>query len=797
MSEYEYREQDTRTKFILPKLNEAGWNDPPHSFTEEKSFTDGRIVVVEGVAHRREPKVADYILRYRPDIPIAVVEAKRYSKHKAEGLQQAKKYAEMLGLSFAYATNGREIIEYDYLTGLETEIHAFPTPGDLWQRLKEHNNIDEGTEKHLLEPSRYEGNKRPRYYQEIAVNRVVQAIMQKKKRVLLTMATGTGKTFVAFQICWKLWNSRWNSTGRYGKPRILFLADRSVLVDDPKDKTFVLFGDARYKIEGGVVNKSREMYFATYQAIAEDERRPGLYRDYAPDFFDLIIVDEAHRGSARDDSNWRSILEYFEPAYQLGLTATPLREENRNTYIYFGNPVYQYSLRQGIEDGFLSPYTVHRVVTDVDATGWRPEQGQVDRFSQEIPDREYSTTDFERILVLKRRTRAIARHIAGFMREHDQFAKTIVFCVDQEHALEMKHELNNLNADLARDIPNYVVRVTSAEGDIGRGFLSRFQEPDTDSPIIVTTSKLLTTGVDVPTCKNIVLARVIGSMTEFKQIIGRGTRVRDDYGKLYFNILDYTGSATEHFADPEFDGYPALITEVRIDEDGEITSQETVADHDPDAPTIPDHTPTDFSDLVLARGKFYVDNVQVEIIAEMVRYLDAEGNQRMMKFTDYTAEQVRTLYANSASMRQDWANPIKRDEIVALLEERGITFERLANVTDQPSADPFDLLCHIAFNAPIRSRRERATRVIKEELDFFERYSPIAIEILNDLLEKYAAHGVNQFALPAVLELAPISDYGNIREIIEIFGGAEKLRQPFNNSKLSCTQHKEHTLNGA
>ncbi len=340
MSEYDYREQDTRTKFILPKLNEAGWNDPPHSFTEEKSFTDGRIVVVEGVAHRGKPKIADFILRYRLDIPIAVVEAKRYSKHKAEGLQQAKGYAEILGLKFAYATNGHEIVEFDFITGLQTPVEAFPTPDQLWQRLKEHENIDEGTEKHLLEPSRYDGNKKPRYYQEIAVNRAVQALAQGHKRVLLTMATGTGKTFVAFQICWKLWRSRWNMTDSYRRPRILFLADRRVLVDDPKDKTFVLFGDARYKIEGGVVNKSREMYFATYQAIAEHEKRPGLYKEYAPDFFDLIIVDEAHRGSAHDDSNWRQILEYFKPAYQLGLTATPLRQDNRNTYEYFGNLIY-------------------------------------------------------------------------------------------------------------------------------------------------------------------------------------------------------------------------------------------------------------------------------------------------------------------------------------------------------------------------------------------------------------------------------------------------------------------------
>ena len=777
MNEFDLTEQETRSKFIFPQLCQSGWDTPPYSIAEEKTFTDGRIVVIEGLAHRGKPKKADYILRLRPDMSIAVVEAKRYRRNKADGLQQAKNYAEILDLKFAYSSNGRGIIEFDFITGLHSELDAFPSPEELWQRLKLHGNVDNFTEKYLLEPSRYVGNKRPRYYQEIAVNRIVQAISKGNRRLLLTMATGTGKTFVAFQICWKLWRSRWNMSGSYRRPRILFLADRSVLVDDPKDKTFLPFGDARHKIEGGEANKSREIYFATYQAIAEDERHPGLYKEYAPDFFDLIIVDEAHRGSAQDDSNWRSILEYFLPAYQLGLTATPLREENRNTYEYFGNPIFQYSLRQGIEDGFLSPYTVHRVVTDVDATGWRPEHGQLDRFEREIPDKEYWTPDFEKELVLQARTCAIAGHIAGFMQKSGRYAKTIVFCVNQEHALEMKQELNNLNADLVRDTPNYVVRITADEGQIGRGFLSQFQEPDTDSPIVVTTSKLLTTGVDVPTCKNIVIARVVRSMTEFKQIIGRGTRVRDDYDKLFFNILDYTGSATKHFADPEFDGYPAQITEIHINSDGEIVSEQTLEDRDPEAPDILEYLPADPGHPLLQRRKYYVDDVQVEIAAEMVYFLDADGNQRMMKFIDYTAEQVRTLYPNSAAMRQDWKHPEKRNEIIASLEELGITFERLAIVTDQPSADPFDLLCHIAFNAPIRSRRERATRVVKEEQVFFEKYAPEARAILNELLEKYATHGVNQFALPDVLELAPISDYGNITEIAGIFGDANTLRE--------------------
>lgn len=374
--------------------------------------------------------------------------------------------------------------------------------------------------------------KEERYYQHIAIQRTVEAILKGQQRILLTMATGTGKTVVAFQICWKLWTARWNRTGEHRRPKILYLADRNILVDQPKDGIFAAFGDARYKIESGEVVKSREMYFAIYQALAEDERRAGLFKAFAPDFFDLIIVDECHRGSARDDSSWRVILDYFTPTVQLGMTATPLRDDNRDTYLYFGNPIYEYSLRQGIDDGFLAPYRVHRVISEWDAAGWRPSKHELDRYGRVIPDDEYQTKDFERAVALRARTEAIAKHLTGFLKKTDRFAKTIVFCVDQEHASDMRQVLSNLNADLVVQHPDYVCRVTADEGDIGRGHLSRFQDVDTKVPTILTTSQLLTTGVDAPTCKNIVLARVVESMSEFKQIIGRGTRVRDDYGKL-------------------------------------------------------------------------------------------------------------------------------------------------------------------------------------------------------------------------------------------------------------------------
>ncbi len=778
---YADTEADTCRKLVLPKLVAAGWETPPHSLSEQKTFTDGRIVVVGNRTKRRPPKRADYILRYTRNRAIAVVEAKRVSKPAAEGLQQAKDYAQILGLKFAYASNGREIIEFDFLTGQERNLTEFPTPDELWGRLRQAEDITDPVAEAVLTPSHASSGKTPRYYQEIAINRAVQAILQGKQRILLTMATGTGKTLVAFQVCWKLWNARWNRTGEFRRPRILYLADRNILIDDPKDKDFAPFGEARHRIEREAI-KSREIYFATYQAIARDEARPGLYQEYPPDFFDLVIVDECHRGSARDESNWREILEYFEPAFQLGMTATPLREDNRNTYAYFGSPIYQYSLRQGIDDGFLAPYQVHRVVTTYDATGWRPDEGQLDRYGREIPDQEYTTVDFERVVALRARTEAIARHLTDYLARTDRFAKTVVFCVDQSHASEMRQALNNLNADLVRQHPDYVCRVTADEGDIGRGHLSRFQDVDTTTPVILTTSKLLTTGVDMPTCKNVVIARVVNSMTEFKQIIGRGTRVRDDYDKLYFAILDYTGSATRLFADPEFDGDPVIITEVVINESGKpIPDTETIEElpvpEDPEAPFVDDVLVGSDDALALPR-KYYVDEGQVEIVAHLVYELDADGKQlRVIKYTDYTAEKVRTLYRSTAEIRHYWADPVGRAEVVSRLEERGIDFERLAEVTNQLEADPFDLLCHIAFNAPLRTRRERAARVRQEEQSFFEHYGPEARVILDELLNKYTEHGTTQFAMPDILKVPPLSEYGNVIEIAEYFGGAQQMRE--------------------
>ncbi len=784
-------EADTCRQYVVPNLQSAGWEDEPRRINEQVTFTDGRIRVVGDHVRRSKRKRADYLLRYTRDFPIAVVEAKAAYKTPGAGLGQAKEYAEILDLKFAYATNGHGIVEFDFITGLERKIEAFPTADELWLRLHGGEVPAEVESGHRLQPYYLQPDKRPRYYQEIAINRVVKAIVERKKpRILVTMATGTGKTVVAFQICWKLWSSRWNLDNAYRRPKILYLADRNLLVDDPKDKDFVPFGEARHKIAGGEIVKSREMYFAIYQAIAHDENRPGLYREYAPDFFDLIIVDECHRGSARADSSWREILEYFEPAVQFGMTATPLRDDNRDSYKYFGNPLYTYSLRQGIDDGFLAPYRVHRVITSVDAAGYRPTKGELDRYGREVPDDEYQTKDFERVIALRKRTEVIARHITDFLKQTDRFGKTIVFCVDQEHAEEMRTALNNLNADLVSKYPNYVCRVTSDEGNVGKNHLSNFQELETDTPVILTTSQLLTTGVDAPMVKNIAMARVVGSISEFKQIIGRGTRVREDYGKLYFSILDYTGTASKHFADPDFDGDPEIITEIELDEEGAVIEEEIIEESPADPGEEDIESGPIESEIIdspeAERRKFYVDGGQVQIAHQVVYELDAEGNQlRVIEYTDYTAEAVRTLFRTPEELRAHWAHPDERLQAIEHLAERGIDYRHLAELMDKPDADPFDLLCHVAFDAPLLTRRQRAERFQRKHEDLFERYGPEARDVLSELLEKYAEYGLDEFKLPDILKIPPISERGNTAEIISLFGGADQLRE-------AVTELQEH-----
>jgi type I restriction enzyme R subunit len=792
-------EADTCRKYVVPLLQAAGWENAPFSIAEQRVFTNpkGRIRVVGGKIIRGKPKRADYLLRYRADFPIAVVEAKPDYKTPGAGLSQAKDYAQILDLKFAYSTNGKGIVEFDYITGIERSIDSLPTPEELWTRLNGAAPLSTPAVERVLAPFYHDPERPPRYYQQIAINRAINAIMRGKNRVLITMATGTGKTVVAFQICYKLWSTRWNrSNDPVKRPKILFLADRNILVDDPKDKTFIPFGDARHKIENGEAIKSREMYFATYQSIAEDENRPGLYKEYEPDFFDLIIIDECHRGSAKKGSNWGEILEYFKPAVQIGMTATPLRRDNKATYRYFGNPVFQYSLRQGLADGFLAPYRVHRIVTSADATGWRPTKGELDKLGREIPDEEYHTPDFEKRLSLRPRSEAIAKHLTNFLQRTNPFDKTIVFCVDQEHADEMKQLLNNLSPEIVKEHPDYVCRVTSDEGQIGKGHLGRFQELETETPVILTTSQLLSTGVDAPMVKNVVLIRVIGTMTEFKQIIGRGTRLREDYGKFYFNILDYTGTATRHFADKEFDGEPEFVGEEEIDDGGNTTTT-TVIDtgtgdpgsgesgesgddgshgdvfgDPPPPPIIVDPPPPPPEPR-----KFYVEKGMVSISTHLTQDLDSEGKQlRATEFRDYTSEIVRSLFVDVAEFRHGWADPDRRAEILVELESKGIMAAQAGEVFGNSDADPFDLLCNIAWNAPVMTRKERAARLRKEAPTFFEEFGEQARQILDALLTKYAEHGPAEFTIPDSLKNPPLSDLGNPTELAQRFGGAEPFR---------------------
>ena len=780
-------EADTCREFVTPRLVEAGWGAAPHAIGEQRTFTNGRIIVAGGKVRRGKQKRADYLLYHRRDYPMAVVEAKEIGLPAESGVQQAREYAEILGLKFAYATNGHRIIEIDYTTGTEREVDRYATPDELFARLSAATHLPQDAVAHVLEPFNLISGKVPRYYQQIAINRVIEAILLGQKRILATLATGTGKTCVAFQICWKLWNSRWNRTGEYRRPKILFLADRNILVDDPMAKMFAPFGDARHKIAGGDTSQSRDMYFGIYQALTTASA--DVFRQYRPDFFDLIIIDECHRGSSRDESAWRAVLDYFEPAVQFGMTATPLREESRDSYEYFGNPVYTYSLHQGIEDGFLAPYRVHRVITTVDAAGWRPSKDELDRYGREVPDDEYQTKDFERVVALRSRTRAMARHLTDLLKGTDRFAKTLIFCVDQEHAAEMRQELLNLNSDLVKQYPDYVCRVTADEGAIGLTHLSHFQDVDKPTPVILTTSQLLTTGVDAEMVKNVVLARVVGSRSEFKQIVGRGTRLKVDYGKEYFNIIDFTGTATSHFADPDFDGDPARIEEVIIDEAGEqvgITEAEVEAlqedvpvEYELSEEQIGPDTGIIITEPPVEPRKFYIDGGEVEVIGHLVYDLDTDGKKlQVVKYTDYSSRAVRTLYPTREALQSAWADPDTRAEVLRELTERGISFAELASSSEQPDADPFDLLCHLAWNAPLLTRRQRAEAAKRKTQDLFAQHGDTAREILTLLLDRYIERGILQFnALSELMKVQPFDRYGSPSEIAtRHFGGVRGMK---------------------
>jgi type I restriction enzyme R subunit len=631
--------------------------------------------------------------------------------------------------------------------------------------------------------------KEPRYYQRIAINRSVEAILRGDERLLLVMATGTGKTYVSMQIVWKLWRSGWRK-GR--NPRILYLADRNALVDQPMSDTYEpVFGEGGdspiWKLQGEP-KQGREIYFALYQQMTE------MLDQFAPDFFDLVIVDECHRGSARADSSWRAILEHFAPATQLGMTATPKQDETVDSYEYFGDPLFEYSLAQGIDDGFLAPYRVRRVVLSPDAHGFAPDPGQLDLFGNEIPEDLYTTKDFERVVSLLSRTEAAARHLTEYLKRTDRMAKTIVFCVDQEHADQMRRALHNANADLTQQHPDYVVRIVSDEGSIGRGHYDRFRDTDSQLPVIATTSEMLSTGVDLPTVQNIVLFRTVGSMAMFKQIIGRGTRLFPDADKLSFDIIDYAG-ATDLFRDPEFDGPAERVVREEIDDEGNVTEEEVVEEPEPPfgdggpdgdgdrrsedreaADGGDDEIDPDDLD-VEPRLKYYVGDVQVWVTAEADYHLDPETHRlRLVEYRDRVTETVRMLFPSARGLLQSWSSRVGRRAVIDALAERGIDPDELASRTGLTESDPLDALVHLAWGRPVATRRDRARRVRADHAAFFDDFQPAAREVLAELLEKYAEHGIDQLDDLHVLEVPPLSAMGSPSEIAARFGSVDELR---------------------
>ena len=796
-------ERDICTKFITPALRKAGW-DEMAQIREEVSFTKGRIIVRGKLVSRGKGKRADYILYFKPNIPIALIEAKDNTHAMGDGTQQGLEYAETLHIPFVFASNVDGFVFHDR-TGTSAVKEAtigldnFPSPGDLWARFRAWKGLSPEAEQIVLEDYFDDGSgKAPRYYQVNAINTAMEAIAKGDDRILLVMATGTGKTYTAFQIIWRLWKA-----GR--KKRILFLADRNVLIDQTMVNDFRPFGAAMAKLSTkagtieradgsledltGVIDGKRridtayEIYLGLYQAITGPEERQKIFREFSSGFFDLIVIDECHRGSAAEDSAWREILEYFSSATQIGLTATPRETRYVSNIQYFGEPVYTYSLKQGIRDGFLAPYKVVKLHIDRDVEGYRPEKGQLDRDGEEVEDRIYNIKDFDRTLVLDERTKLVARKVTAFLKESgDRFQKAIVFCVDQEHAARVRQALINENADLAGKNHRYVMRITGADTE-GQGQLGNFIDPESKYPVLVTTSRLLSTGVDVQTCRLIVLDREVGSMTEFKQIVGRGTRVHEETRKFYFTLIDFRG-ATSHFADPDFDGEPVQIYEPG--EDDPITPPDDIpptgdsGDPMPPEPgddeTIVDEPPG-IAQPITGGGvrQVYVDGVDAAIVAERVEYLDENGKLVTESLRDFTKKALRKHFASLDDFLKRWKAAERTQAIVEELEAEGLPLDVIAEELAK-DLDPFDLICHVAFDAKPLTRRERANSVKKR--DVFNKYGERARAVLDALLAKYADEGVFNLDDTAVLRIPPFTALGTPVQLIEAFGG----RQDFVNA---------------
>ena len=761
-------ETDIRTKYITPAIEKAGW-DLQTQMREEVSFTAGRVQVRGKLVSRGKKKRADYILYFKPNIPIAVIEAKDNKHTVGDGIQQAIDYGRSLDVPFVYSSNGDAFLEHDRLidSGLvekELSLDSFPSPTDLWNRYCANKDI--GADQQSIVTQDYyvdASGKAPRYYQLVAINRAVEAIAKGRNRILLVMATGTGKTYTAFQIIWRLWKAR-------KKKRILFLADRNILVDQTRVNDFKPFGSAMTKIKKKQIDKSYEIYLSLYQAVTGTEEIQNVYKQFSPDFFDLVIVDECHRGSAAEDSAWRAILDYFSSATQIGMTATPKETKYVSNIDYFGNSVYSYSLRQGIEDGFLAPYKVVRIDIDKDLSGWRPTDGKQDKYGQLIEDKIYNQKDFDKTLVLEKRTELVAAKVTEFLKLSDRYDKSIIFCEDIDHAERMRKALVNGNADLVSQNDKYVMRMTGDE-TLGKAELDNFIDPESRYPVIATTSKLLSTGVDVQTCKLIVLDQRIQSLTSFKQIIGRGTRIQEDYGKFYFTIMDFK-KATELFADPDFDGDPVQIYEPGAD-DPPFPPDDIEDDDDGNGgDVIIDVFPPD--DEGGKRVKYVVDDVAVSVVSERVQYYGKDGKLITESLRDYTRKNVIEEYESMDSFLRSWSKAEKKKAIIEELNEQGVLLDALAEEVGH-DYDPFDLVCHVAFGQPPLTRKERANNVRKR--NYFTKYEDKARSVLDALLDKYADTGIVPLEDIGILNVQPIDRLGTPIEIVNCFGGRDKYME--------------------
>ncbi len=772
-------EADIITKCVMPAILNAGW-DNTTQIRQEVKLRDGKVIVRGKVAARRTVKSADIVLYHKPGIPLAVIEAKANKHEIGKGMQQGIEYARLLDVPFVFATNGDGFIFRDATAAegecLEKQITLddFPSPAELWQKFCLWKGYTQAQLPVITQDYYDDGSgKSPRYYQLQAINKTIEAVSNGQNRVLLVMATGTGKTYTAFQIIWRLWKSK-------NKKRILFLADRNILVDQTKNNDFQPFGTAMTKVSGRTIDPAYEIHLALYQAITGPEEDQKAFKQVAPDFFDLIVIDECHRGSASEDSAWREILDYFSSATQIGLTATPKETHEVSSTDYFGDPVYVYSLKEGIEDGFLAPYKVVRVDIDVDLQGWRPTKGQTDLNGEVIDDRIYNQKDFDRTMVIDERTELVARTITDYLKRTNPMDKTIVFCNGIDHAERMRRALVNLNPEQVKKNDKYVMKITG-DDEIGKAQLDNFINPKKPYPVIATTSELMTTGVDAKTCKLVVLDQNIQSMTKFKQIIGRGTRIDERYGKLWFTILDFK-KATELFADERFDGIPEKVMDTTpediADPDSDFEEKlEEISEHDDeqvtgvDEPPAPPYQVTDTDDVgplpeedEKKIRKFHVNGVAVGVIAQRVQYYDADGKLVTESFKDYTRKTLLKEYASLDDFTRKWQDADRKEAIIHELEQQGIIWEVLAEEVGK-DLDPFDMLCHVVYGQPPLTRKERAENVRKR--NYFTKYSEAAQAVLDNLLDKYADAGVQEIESIQVLKLKPFDSMGTLPEIIK------------------------------